>query len=502
MTSEPELSAEERNLRSGVTATLTIMVADLASAKPVERWPIYLAAVENLKAHFRWGAQARRSSPQPAAIDGASEADMACIAEVARIRSQPVQPGEEGEATAPYTETFNAIAEAVTGYAEKHVGISVIKFDAALRQRGYHVVPLAPPPAQPSGGDRAAREAFLDLIADALEWVEDDEEDGHLYTLRFGSSSLIPLMKALGLEQKHPTLWVDGEPGPGYESPADALERLISSGPTPSLADTPGSDKGERGEGAPEPWEAIGDAIAEAEAQHHYRGLDREADGLHSALVIVGKLRSAALSASPPPTPGRDPVGAAEREVGRYVYMLIEARMDAKAGTAEGRELAYLAAIVSDVEEYGAHELMTADDLKDPSPHFSIPSGDHEGLVEEARADLTPEAYEQMMVYWDHIRAALLVGCKGTEPRDSFETIIDGKNDLIRRLADALSRPAPVVDQGGLVEALAASLTEMVGEHRIGGMYRVEGAVLDRARKALLALSPAGRDQAAGGGES
>jgi hypothetical protein len=49
-----------------------------------------------------------------------------------------------------------------------------------------------------------------------------------------------------------------------------------------------------------------------------------------------------------------DPVGCAEREVGRWVYRRIEAVISAKPGTAEGRELAYLAAVAADVEEYGA----------------------------------------------------------------------------------------------------------------------------------------------------
>ena len=48
-------------------------------------------------------------------------------------------------------------------------------------------------------------------------------------------------------------------------------------------------------------------------------------------------------------------VGGAEPEVGRAVYERIEALMDAKAGTSEGAELAYLADLVSSVEEYGSY---------------------------------------------------------------------------------------------------------------------------------------------------
>lgn len=54
-----------------------------------------------------------------------------------------------------------------------------------------------------------------------------------------------------------------------------------------------------------------------------------------------------------------DIVGAAERDVGRYIYRRIEVLMDcvpdteSGARSLEGRELDYLAAIVSAVEEYG-----------------------------------------------------------------------------------------------------------------------------------------------------
>jgi len=64
----------------------------------------------------------------------------------------------------------------------------------------------------------------------------------------------------------------------------------------------------------------------------------------------------------------QDAVGAAEREVGRYVYMRVEALMSSDEGTAGSRELDYLAQIVSDVEEYGA-DLMEPGDLQ-PMPHF------------------------------------------------------------------------------------------------------------------------------------
>lgn len=46
-------------------------------------------------------------------------------------------------------------------------------------------------------------------------------------------------------------------------------------------------------------------------------------------------------------------IGAAEREVGRRLYRRIEDLIDAKPGTPEGDELAWLVNIVESVEEYG-----------------------------------------------------------------------------------------------------------------------------------------------------
>jgi hypothetical protein len=66
-----------------------------------------------------------------------------------------------------------------------------------------------------------------------------------------------------------------------------------------------------------------------------------------------------------------DAVGAAEREVGRYVYKRVSALMNTDPGSAAERELAYLAEIVSDVEEYGA-DTMDPADIK-PSEHFAAP---------------------------------------------------------------------------------------------------------------------------------
>lgn len=57
-----------------------------------------------------------------------------------------------------------------------------------------------------------------------------------------------------------------------------------------------------------------------------------------------------------------DPVSSAERNVGRWVYNRASKLMDAKAGSSDAVELAWLAEVIENIEEYGAihcdgHEL-------------------------------------------------------------------------------------------------------------------------------------------------
>jgi hypothetical protein len=59
-----------------------------------------------------------------------------------------------------------------------------------------------------------------------------------------------------------------------------------------------------------------------------------------------------------------DPVAECERAVGQWVYRRIEVLMDAAPDTPGGAELAFLAAVASDVEEYGA----TGDHAVVPAP--------------------------------------------------------------------------------------------------------------------------------------
>jgi len=74
-------------------------------------------------------------------------------------------------------------------------------------------------------------------------------------------------------------------------------------------------------------------------------------------------------------------IGAAELEVGRYIYRRIEALMDAKPGTAEGAEFVYLAAIAESVEEYG-EENCGGESLAPFSP--PPPASMGEGELQEA----------------------------------------------------------------------------------------------------------------------
>lgn len=90
-----------------------------------------------------------------------------------------------------------------------------------------------------------------------------------------------------------------------------------------------------------------------------------------TTLVQVRRSDIEAVLSLPVQSVEGDTVGAAEREVGRYVYMRVEAFMAADANSPAGRELNYLAQLVSDVEEYGA-DLMTPGDLQ-PMPQFETP---------------------------------------------------------------------------------------------------------------------------------
>lgn len=71
------------------------------------------------------------------------------------------------------------------------------------------------------------REAFLNLIADAITWEEQQDEGAIYYKLEFTDDSLVPLINALGIKQQYRPNIVDGERFPGSETPADAIARVI-----------------------------------------------------------------------------------------------------------------------------------------------------------------------------------------------------------------------------------------------------------------------------------
>jgi len=86
--------------------------------------------------------------------------------------------------------------------------------------------------------------------------------------------------------------------------------------------------------------------------------------------------------------------GCAEREVGRYIYKIISARMNATPASPESAELDYLATIVADVEEYGADELSEQDIAKSrANPPFSA-TPSNAGLQEQVER-LTVSAAEE-----------------------------------------------------------------------------------------------------------
>lgn len=90
---------------------------------------------------------------------------------------------------------------------------------------------------------------------------------------------------------------------------------------------------------------------SEAEASYAMAETAEERRNAHGLSLLVEWQRRAALS--PGGEGEANQVGAAEAEVGRYIYRRIERLMDAKPGTVEGAELCYLAEIAEGVEEYG-----------------------------------------------------------------------------------------------------------------------------------------------------
>ncbi len=91
--------------------------------------------------------------------------------------------------------------------------------------------------------------------------------------------------------------------------------------------------------------------------------------------VTIAALSAPSPSADALRSGGDDAVGAAERDVGRYIYQRIETLMDAKHVTSIGNELDYLATIAAAVEEYGS-EHCAGEDLsvfREPQEGVSAP---------------------------------------------------------------------------------------------------------------------------------
>lgn len=93
-------------------------------------------------------------------------------------------------------------------------------------------------------------------------------------------------------------------------------------------------------------WEAARNALAKADA---ILALSQQDQVGLTTPAVLGEPSADALRSE-----GDDAVGAAERDVGRYIYQRIETLMDAKHVTGIANELTYLATIAEAVEEYGS----------------------------------------------------------------------------------------------------------------------------------------------------
>jgi hypothetical protein len=99
-----------------------------------------------------------------------------------------------------------------------------------------------------------------------------------------------------------------------------------------------------------EAWASDGDPNSEPlMTKDGMMSIERAARNGFFAGLAVGR-----RTTHPPAQHAADPETECALAVGRYVYARLEAIFDAKADTPQGRELQYLAAIIADVEEYGA----------------------------------------------------------------------------------------------------------------------------------------------------
>ncbi len=149
---------------------------------------------------------------------------------------------------------------------------------------------------------------------------------------------------------------------------------------------------------------------------------------------------------------GENHIGAAELAVGQFVYRRIETLMDAKAGTPEGGELAYLAELVGNVEEYGARGDEEGELWRDA--HFALPAQDVGGLeagdLEWLRATIDAQRLDIRIV------------------NSGIASLRNERINRIDRIIAALSNPQgerprpPHPDVARLVEALAADWFDQV----------------------------------------
>jgi hypothetical protein len=176
----------------------------------------------------------------------------------------------------------------------------------------------------------------------------------------------------------------------------------------------------------------------------------------------VDALRAALASTTQ--TRSQNAIGAAELEVGQFVYRRIEKLMDAKADTPEGRELDFLAELVSNVEEYGAQ----GDEGGEPwSDHHWAPTRSQGGgesiseediprIVEDGKHGAALSVAEQAA--WTGYELGFRDGIKnGSHPAE-------GGDGLLEALKGAVSDLEQTLRWRG--EGWECSEEELLGEYR------------------------------------
>jgi hypothetical protein len=185
-----------------------------------------------------------------------------------------------------------------------------------------------------------------------------------------------------------------------------------------------------------------------------------------------------------------DLIGAAEAQVGRYVYRRIEVLMDTAApGSPEAAELDYLSTIAANVEEYGEEAcggfgLVSKDQAAALAARHPISSEDDNSRAAAEKGPFTPQEREALLQKLHGLAAA----AETMSPEEARAVLAASEDDNVGG-ADTV-RAGP--DATDLFEAFEAALVE--GSPTLSlqsGRIWIDGETAFDARRLVAALSAA-----------